>query len=401
MTRTERDYLTLYNRSLAHAREERHGPTEEDFTDVMPIDLVNDLWTNKRRYSYKTLMLLRSALLHGIERDKLHGWQEAIARLNDEALLEKIRAAKTKVPDSVEDGKNIRESGRMIPEEDFDILIKKLFGMKGWGQRAALFLIAGVNAGARPVEWINAKWIDTDKTIIRFLNAKVKSRNAWDKVPPLHFELDETDSSTDLGFDGFNVDIQKFERHLSNITDLTLEELSELRDGRVKSKVNNFRDVQIDSKVCNQIDLHMAFIDVHMRKKFGDDYRDKIDIDILNSEFSTGYFNMVRQCIWRACKALFPDGRKYSPADARSTFSANRKASQGLKATSLELGHAGLTTSRFYYAPAQKAWSRFKKGDANSNAVNQAAPTTQETQMLQLQPQEDVPQFTPSNSASF
>jgi len=76
-----------------------------------------------------------------------------------------------------------RESKRMIPKTDWDLLIGHLGASRSnWGTQAQFMLAASVGCGARPIEWVCAKLVD--ENTIRIYNAKVKNVNALDKIRP-------------------------------------------------------------------------------------------------------------------------------------------------------------------------------------------------------------------------
>jgi integrase len=103
----------------------------------------------------------------------------------------------------------------------------------------------------------------------------------------------------------------------------------------------------------------MDSVELHFQSVRTDPKNDHLsDEDLYKAE----YYDKARHCIWRACRKAFADGavKLYSLADTRHTFSANRKAKNGLLSTSLELGHSGTTSTKDEYSPASKAWNKYK-----------------------------------------
>jgi len=83
-----------------------------------------------------------------------------------------------------------------------------------------------------------------------------------------------------------------------------------------------------------------------------------VDREVLEEEYQRNFYNKIRVAVYRACKTLFKDGRRYSPADARSTFAANRRAKMGFAQTQEDMGHSSSVITRMHYAGPKKAWER-------------------------------------------
>jgi integrase len=374
---TIKTYKTIYDRRYRRALDKREVNPDEPVI-ITPMDLVNDWITDIGVNRPKTANLERAAIIWGIGTMRKPGWADAYTRMvqirqmslyGDQSGGEDGFARKTRTP------------GRMIPEEDMKILMNKLAGMGRWGPRTQWFLISGVASGARPVEWPDAEWADQEKTILRLFTAKVKNNNALDKIPPMTLTAIDHDNEVDRMWDAraargvegapswYSVD---FERRIATL-DLSDQDLEELRASRHKNGVRLFRDVEIEPS-------HLTFVRVHMEsiKRVITEVRNDPAITGPKTDaaiFSKHYFDCARQCILRASKKAFADGRLYSLSDTRSTFSANRKAAVGNQAASKELGHASITTSRDFYAPASKAWEKYKpqnaqrsgQGDSNTS----------------------------------
>ena len=352
-TQTILTYETVYKRSLREAIDFRSS-APDDVVAITPADLVDDLIHNRRSLSPSSIALRRCAIMWGLEKDKMPGFDVA---------LKDLKSWRPDRASEVRTSARAREPGRMLPEADLNRLSETLLGMGGagdWGARTQRMLIASIGTGARPVEWPFAKWIDEEKNILRIFSAKVKKSNAWDRVPPLAFDEDEDgDGETarlykPRGDNAPSIDEVDFERRLSQIR-LTKGEMDTLRASRTGRTITLFRDVAVERGCVLAVDLHMSAVRQVLSERLGaiteETPRDKIE-----NVYREDYYNMVRHTLWRACKKAFPDGRLYSLADARSTFSANRKAAQGLAATSMEMGHAGTTTTRGNYASAAAAW---------------------------------------------
>lgn len=364
---TIKTYRIVYDRCMRKAITKREINPDEP-VQITPLDLVEDWLLTVGSCRPQTANTQRSALLWAIAQSHEPGWQEAMNRLN---LNKQQSTRSSRSDEALESGRRSRAPGRMIPEADLHILLNRLASRGEWGARSQWFLMAGIASGARPVEWPDADWVDDDKTVLRIYTAKVKARNAWHKVPPLTFTREDLDDEidelcdadysrrTEVNTSWENID---FERRMATL-DLTPSETDELRSSQFRNGIMLFRDVFIEPQYRTYVRMHRDSVQMVIAEE-----RERLlansdqAVEDLSTEtiYKDCYYNPVRHCIWRACKKVFPNGELYSPVDTRSTFSANRKAQLGLLGASQDLGHQGVTTSRDYYAPASKAWSRYK-----------------------------------------
>lgn len=376
---TIKTYKALYERATRRAISKRESNPDEP-VQISPMDIVDDWIDAQDQPKNKTGNILRSAILWHLITLQPTNWEPAYTRLKGinppkrRRLSEPLEDCRD---DSLtENSSRSREPGRMLPEANFRLLINDLANKGVWGARSQWFLLAGVASGARSIEWPNAKWADKEKTVLRIITAKVKMRNAWDNIPPLTFTSSELSDEVKAirakqGRGAKNDQAYweqvDFERRIASIN-LTESEANELRESRDETGVSLFRDVFIEPEYRIFLQLHMDSVR-NCLERYGDNGRHGMrKTESVDEVFARHYFNPARHCIWRACKSLFPDGTLYSLADARSTFSANRKAQLGLLAASRELGHAGITTSRDYYARANKAWRRYQPKPKAENA---------------------------------
>lgn len=320
---TIQTYLRFFELSWSRAYDQRSSNID-DPAIVRPGDLVDD-WI-ARRYTNRprTENLQRAALLWVFQNKKIFGWEAACARLQA-ISQESVRSRRAAL--DVSGQNHVRVKGKVIPPEDLQLLINQLRSMGTWGARAQYFLLAGVASGARPIEWLKTVWVDEEHSTIRIGTAKIKNRNAWDSIEPMKY-LDFSNS----------IEPQKE-------NPLTSESIC--------------RDVFIEPQYRRYVDLHMTSTKLILQEARTDSVNDRISDEDL---YKVKYFDKIRHCIWRACRGAFPGDpkKRYSLSDMRQTFSANRKAQNGLWSTAIELGHTGVTSTKDHYAPASKAWSRYK-----------------------------------------
>lgn len=360
---TLKTYTALYERAQRVALAKRQT-SPEDHVEITPADLVNDWFTSLDATSLKTANTQRAAIIRMLQEKKPNGWEEPCHRLRVDGL----EAMSNQRRQESNSDRRTRTPGRMIPEKDLKILINTLANMRKAGARAQWWLVAGIASGARPIEWVDAEWINREQTVLRIYTAKVKARNAWHKIPPMTFTAEDYDNEVGQLWGGeqfargsahnmsyYDVD---FARRIAGIP-LTQEEADELKKHQYKNGVLLFRDVLIEPEYRMFVRIHMEEIArtlAAVKERFSEQGKEPPSDEEI---FTEACFNPVRNTIYRACKRAFPD-KLYSLADTRSTFSANRKASMGLQSASADLGHTSITSSRDFYAPASKAWARYK-----------------------------------------
>ena len=372
---TVRAYETLFER--IHRKTMIYlMDSPEDVVFVTSDDLVAHWLAKQTGSSYATVCLARSALIWHFETKQPDGWQAALERIR--AYLPVKADFIQEVSDTDFSVKRTRPPGRMIPEAHLHRLIDELLGYRATGHQTQWFLLAGVASGARPVEWLNAHWVDEANGVLRIYTAKVKNRNAWDKIPAMTFTAEDLDGEMDEAManpssaNGENswhaVD---FSRRIASI-DLSTEELRELNGARYLNGVKLFRDVQIEGRYRIFVRQHLNTMHATIaakQKEQADLPKDKqMAVDEIYAKF---YYMKIRHCLWRASTSAFNGEHMYSLVDTRSTFSANRKAAVGLEQAAKEMGHTGPFSARDYYAPASKAWSRFKQKHGNSATEQQ------------------------------
>jgi len=153
----------------------------------------------------------------------------------------------------------------------------------------------------------------------------------------------------------------EFERRLSLAGNLTFEENVELRQNRYGEGVELFRDVQIEERFINNVDAQLTKINEFFDSCSEEFNSQTMPIEMKRKYFENIYFDRCRNAIYRACqKAFGSENKMYSLVDARSTFAACRKLTQGLEKTAMEMGHSGVTTTRDKYAPMAKAWAVYR-----------------------------------------
>lgn len=294
-------------------------------------DMIDDLLENAGGLKLGTLKTRRSALIYCL---KGRSTEHLIEQLRDPEFIDRLAMS------SSDGRKNSRRSKRHIPEDDFVKIQNKLLGMRDWGSRAHTFLSATIATGARPIEWINAKWIDRKSRIIRFKTAKSKCVNALNRVTPSN---------------------QSF------------------KEGAV-----SYRDIEIEEGDMLDVVQQMENI-YHLLNTADPVFSAENMDDELKSHYFKPYYECCRVAIWRACKSIFDDGRVYSFYDARNSFAANRRALHGHKASAM-MGHSTPNTrTASHYANKYAAWSKYK----NQSRASDDSPIETQTISVTL----NIPSF--------
>lgn len=362
-TSTSDKYARIFNSLLRRYHEDGHA-SKEGAIDWDNFARWSINYAESQSYSANYRRLVRASLLFS-----LASIQEETAPIGYK-LTERWEPSDPDEEESEQEEfsaeRRTRKSARMIPKEDWSNLINYFNTRRSiLNMRAQVMLAAGVGCGARPIEWINAKLVADN--VIRIYTAKIKNKNAWDKVKPSVFTESEFENPADIL--SIVEDVESIGNHfdqvlfedriqrsgLDPVQDADLVE--QLRLNRKGADTRIFRDVVFDEEFKIPIEMNLRYIESFFCSKFGDDWR-SMDQEILERVYVREYYNGVRIAIWRACKKLFGEDKLYSPADTRSTFSANRKAQAGLRQASSDLGHTSVNMTRAHYASARDAWSR-------------------------------------------
>lgn len=365
--------LKIYQRHYERAYEQAESElriTDDTPVALSPEDVAAYVMRNPRNLQRTTLVLQRAALLYFFRDRKPHG---------HEAAIELLTAWRPTDPGTEDDGDDpdeqraaTRSKGKVIPEGDLHLLSNHLMGMGEAGARAQYMLLSTVACGARPVEWLYAQWVGT--TTLRLYTAKAKRHNALAKIPAGTFPDLEAGPESETaqlfrprggagGVRAPSIQEADFERRLSELNLDPQEDadlIQELRDSRDQNSTRLFRDIAIAPEHCLHIDLLLRSIRRVMSERLGEDYLVSHDRPELEETFKVEFYNPLRHAIWRACKNVFAPGVRYSMADARSTFSANRRATVGIRQASADLGHSHLSTTVGHYPSGKAAWPRLR-----------------------------------------
>ena len=131
---TIQTYKQIYNRYLRSANESRGAnPDEPEF--IKPMHLVDDWFLNMGGSKPQTLNIHRSALLWMMRNTKPEGWEEAHARLTG---MKQRSIYGPSAQDNQEPlPKRSRRPGRMLPQQDFELLTTALANKGKQGQTRA------------------------------------------------------------------------------------------------------------------------------------------------------------------------------------------------------------------------------------------------------------------------
>lgn len=231
--------------------------------------------------------------------------------------------------------------------------------------------------------------------VLRIKTAKIKSRNAWDKIPPLVFtdEGDEKENPSEaldlskltaLQQRAADVDMRLAE-FKSNL--LPSDEIDLIVNLKIQIFAFPFRDVKIEEKYALEVQFHLEKIRSFFESNVPGYATGKASIEALKGIYERIFYGRCRVYLYRACKYAFEkeDGRIYSFYDTRSTFAANRKTMQGLERTADEMGHNNVFTTQRNYAGKKSAWTQYIEYGSGSYAPSLHTP--QSSQAFLAKPQ--------------
>ena len=315
---TEENYQKLFKRMVKQGQDRRWNGELGFRYPITYKEIVEDLLENKRQSKFSTLYKMRSALLHCMEGKVA---EELKLYMRTTEFMEKLRmAGGLGNPES-------RPSGRSIPESDYHKILAKLNAGKKNAQATLIFLKATVATGARPIEWLNAVWVDRPKGKLRLLSAKAKIRNA-----------------------------------LNSISDETGRVFKEGEDAK------SYRIVTVNKEDIDVVDQQVLAVRRLLNNSDTGFLYDEMPQE-LRAQCFEPFYNKCRITLYRA--SLKETGISYSFYDARSSFAANRRARDGIASASAELGHNAEkpdSNTAAHYANRYQAWSPYKQvNKANQN----------------------------------
>ncbi|WP_342051291.1 hypothetical protein [Cupriavidus sp. OTU4054] len=194
---------------------------------------------------------------------------------------------------------------RTFARRDFDRLLRYLDKQAesssnhlAAGALVAAWLRAGLAAGLRPVEWVEAVWSDESQSHLRVKTAKQRRQEA-----------------------DWTAGLARLEREPDAITP---------EDSQQPAK---YRLVSIDESDRPLVNAFMT----------------KVRTLLNAGEEFPAIYSRARQYLWRSSIAVFGKGRqRFTLYQMRGQFGSNRKARQGVSATAEEMGNAPSKASGYY-----------------------------------------------------
>ena len=306
---TEKSYMKAVTSAINFSQRKRMSDWEEPVPLTM-TDIAQDLY-DRKDVAQATKITTRSALLWFFK-------TKQDAESPDAATAFKILANI-----DIRRGRPVTQRPKGIPELDVDRILEDLARRStrsDWASRTGAWVQAGLTTGARPIEWLDAKWSSPDKTHLQLTNAKVHLG------APAFFRLkggvDEDRGSYDV-------------------------------DRLLETKDRKYRLIPVRSDLDrHKIDEHLTMLDELIPRSKTTEER--------ATAFSN-YFEECRQMLGRAVRKLWDGKKKYSFYTFRKQFSANAKAQFGSAATATLMGHSGPDTpSASHYGKASQAHPGFK-----------------------------------------
>lgn len=364
---------------------------DPDFVSI--DDLIQDL-ANDPALAVGTKSTYRAAIVWALSQPDMGFSAEVQAQGLELARAYNPRAGK----DQAIKARRSRVSARAIPEQDLGPLLNGLLAARSspqnWGAKTTAWLNAGIATGARPGEWETAFWLDRDRNILRLPNLKLKKQPFfnWRHIPERLLNRADSDLAAMAGADMDNVPavLEAAERHAELISrnlaffdqaealvdinnEVAVENLRRMRAWELRNAGLAWRDIEVPYRWVGAVDAHLTSLQQYLAGG-GDQTFER-------------YFNGCRAALWAACNRAFPDGRKYSLYDTRSTAAANMKATVGPEVAAMVMGHymKRKRTIAGSYAGSDRAFrraGRFAPGLADTqNQRDQAADRAGEQQL--------------------
>ncbi len=336
--RTKQAYLSLIQ--SAHHASVAKRTTDWELPAMVSMTTVIDDYFSREDIADTTRKTMRAALLWYIK--------SGLAGDNEDTHQARLALEQSKSRSGPKPGSKSNKS-KVIPLEDLNELLEELYG-KGsksvWSYRTAVWIRAALASGARPIEWLDAQWLDPEKTTLKLRNAKLK------------------------------MSAPAFLRNRPNSTDDTAKDLVEPKATPPRTTAvqddhgETYRHVPIAAAHEREIVArHLEILATVIPP----------DLPVLEREEAFAmYYNTCRRYLNRTCGRLWGNKKCYSLYTMRGQFSANMKAAKGADFTAEVMGHtAADTPSAAYYGKANQAHPMFrgtrKGADPERATMNEAA----------------------------
>lgn len=323
----------------------KRAPSPDEGFNVTALEAVIDLvlrddLKKASARAYRSAMLWKLAY----DRDQCESARTAYA------VLERWRPGAT----PLHEGAPRRSKG--IPEADFH----ELHGLLGdmavnsvWAQRAQHWIVATLAVGARPIEWLDARWEDDTRQAMLLNTAK-------GKLEEPAFQATRAAGSA-AGRSGIAPSAARA------VMDGGDEELKDEVSGEdVLRVVGNIRRVPVIRAFDRMtIDAHMASFTRYLKEQGAQTESERY-------EAFRRFRDAARLALRRACLALWEGKKLYGLNSMRQQFQANQRALHkgDLGAVRSLMGHT-THVSGGHYGRASQAHSRFKEKAATNEIVQQ------------------------------
>ena len=327
---TEKAYATNTRRLYKRSTSERSTDPQQPVV-VTPLDVTEDLIARRGTGADQYWNLNRASLLWHLakNRSQYEIFETAFQRL---AATKQIRSSQPKRKATIDK--------RTIPESDLSQVIATLDTMNrtvSWGARTRYWLQAGLASGARPSEWVGARWLnETTKETLCLLNRKRKrTAPIFSLVGPGQTIHDVEEHNPERLVPGFEYDNETRIRH-----------------------------VPIENNAAFWVGLHMGTLNDYLREV----------PESQEEERYKKYFNMCRKYLREACLRAFNGKRLYSLYVMRGQYAANMKAEHPLEEVAARMGHSpsGRTTMASYGPRSRAHGGRGVQTPAEAQAAAEA-----------------------------
>lgn len=283
------------------------------------VDMVLEL-KRQKRWSSSTWRFSRSALNFIFSDQYCNGKGENkggyITGLYHAKISTKTERGQKKSRDKTSEKKHI------TPAEINQIFTHLTNGRSGsiWMKRTAIFVMAGLVTGLRPIEWETALWDTLEKKELRVRTSKIK-REATDPRG-----LESVGQTTRW------IDFIPYPEIFDHPSEGSSDSVNE---DHGKPAINEKRDlhriIPIEPYDVHIIDNQIEEIRIHLDQ--GNDFN--------------SYYNSVRVNLWRCCKEIFGEGNGISLYTMRHQFISNSCLLRGPNKTSMLVGQTIRSPRKF------------------------------------------------------
>ncbi len=331
-------------------------PSDPAPNHLSPIEFVNAMvqLNEDRDWAVGTWRLTRSALAYIFAYKIANGSDdEKLAYVHGFFHLRNIQHQQENAPRTRR--KESRNVQQHITPTEIGLILDRLNDSRRnsfWPTNTALFMMAGLVTGLRPVEWETAVWNDESRTELQVKTAKSKlDKTRLQKALADYHQrrgtIQPTYTQENSPFPPQRSDEDPEKNPYENAYDIVFED-----------EENVYRLVPVEAEEARWVDAHLNSLQHYLDA---------------GGKFKN-YYDACRIRLWQACQELFGTKRKISLYTMRHQFAANSRVIRGHDETAKVMGNSRRSLQSYSGGRvAHVSVRRRIKGEAVASPAEKAA----------------------------